>query len=375
MNDIMRRFVVLFTLIFSICTLHAESLQDKQENCPSKANDAANVQRDDLPVVEMMNKARLEQEEGRNHSALKIYENICKRYGDSPFAPEACYQIGQIRKQKRQYRHAFKAFDEIITKYPQYPSFNKVVRKQFDLATLLKGGSRPYYFGVIPGFKDYVSAVEFYENIIKHAPYNDLAPLALVNISELALANKKPAEAIDALDRLMDGYPDSEYAPCAYLKTAQTYAGMVKSVKNDQGATLEALHYYEDFLVLYPNHSLAKEAKQGVDAMKTQLVMSKIDMGDFYFQSRNNPKAAIIMYEEAAKSYPGSEAAALANEKISYVREGNLPKRTPVDFLFGRYKRPTDELIVASEANNPAAENRDSSQNGVDNIATDILQE
>ncbi|MDR3273769.1 MAG: outer membrane protein assembly factor BamD [Puniceicoccales bacterium] len=342
----MRKFASIFALVFVTCALRAELLWNRQDGWHSESNDTVKIEPSDLAACEMMNKARLEQEDGRSQTALKIYNDVCKQHGGSVFAPEAYYQIGKIRMQKRQYKHAFKAFDTIITKYPRYFGFNKVVREQFELATLLKGGSRPYYFGVIPGFKDYVSAVEFYESIIEHAPYNELAPLALVNLAELALKEKKPAEAIDALDRLIDGYPDSEYTPNAYLKIAGIYADLVKSVKNDQGATLEAMHYYEDFLILYPTHERVEEAKHKLDEMKTQFAMSKIDMGDFYFQSRNNPKAAIIMYKEAVNSYPDSEPAALASEKISYIKAGNLPKKTPVDFMFGRYKRPAEELFT-----------------------------
>jgi outer membrane protein assembly factor BamD len=342
----MRKFIAIFALVTAVCNLHAELVWNKREGWHSEPNGAPQLSSNDFAAREIMNKARLEQEEGGSQTALKLYDDVCKTHKDSVFAPEAYYQIGKIRRQKRQYKYAFKAFDAIITKYPQYPGFNRVVREQFDLAILLKGGARPYYFGVIPGFKDYISAVEFYESIIKHAPYSDLAPLALVNLSELALAEKKTAEAIDALDRLIDGYPDSEYVPYAYLKIASICAGLVKSVKNDQGATLEAVHYYEDFLILYPKHELAVEAQRGLDAMKTKLAMSKIDVGDFYFQSRNNPKAAVIMYKEAIDSYPNSESAALADEKINYVEAGNLPKKTPVDFLFGRYKRPPEELLA-----------------------------
>ncbi|MDR1256076.1 MAG: outer membrane protein assembly factor BamD [Puniceicoccales bacterium] len=345
-EDVMRKFTLIFVLAFAGYALHGELLWNRQEGWHSGPNDAAKLESGDFAAREIMNQAGLEQEEGRAQNALKIYDDVCKQYANSIFAPEAYYQIGKIRKQKHQYKHAFKAFDAIITKYPQYPGFNKVVREQFDLATLLKGGSRPYYFGVIPGFRDYVSAIEFYENIIKHAPYDDLAPLALVNISELALKEKKPVEAIDALDRLIDGYPDSEYSPYAYLKIAKIYSSMVKSVKNDQGATQEAMHYYEDFLILYPTHDLAGEARRGLDDMKTQLAMSKVNVGDFYFQSRNNPEAAVIMYGEAIKCYPESKAAALANEKINYIKEGNLPRKTPVDFMFGRYKRPSEKLLA-----------------------------
>lgn len=333
---------------FSImCTLHAELTWDKTSGWHNDPGDTIKIESEDFVVCELMNDARAAQEDGKFSTALAKYDKVCKEHRNSIFAPEAYYQIGKIREQKHQYQAAFKAFNTIINKYPQYPSFNKVLREQFDLASLLKSGARPYYFGIIPGLKNYTAAVEFYENVIKNAPYNELAPLALMNISELALKEKKPADAIDALDRLIDGYPDSEYTPYAYLKIANIYSKLVKNVKNDQGATQEAVHYYEDFLILYPTHENVQEAEIRLAEMKTKLAMSKIDVGDFYFHSRNNVKAAVIMYNEAITCYPNSEAAKIAQNKIDYIKAGNLPKKTPVDFMFGRYKRPSNEEWIA----------------------------
>ncbi len=339
----MRKIFLILSIFSTICALHAELVWDNNNGWRTEPNDGLTIRTDDFAVLELMNDARSAQEDRKFSTAIAQYQKVCKHYRDSIFAPEAYYQIGKIREQKHQYKAAFKAFTTIINKYPQYPGFTKVLHEQFELASLLKRGSRPYYFGIIPGFKDRNAAIEYYENIIRTAPYNELAPLALMNISELSLRDKKTADAIDALDRLIDGYPDSEYAPYAYLKIAKIYSNLVKSTQNDQGAIQEAVHYYEDFLILYPTHENVPEAETNLDKMKTDLAMSKINIGDFYFQSRNNAKAAIIMYNEAITCYPGSAVAELAKNKIQYIKDGNLPSRTPVDFLFGRYKRPSNE--------------------------------
>lgn len=343
----MRNILSIAIIFCSTCGLYAELIWDRTDGWTTERNDGLVIRSDDFAVLELMNDARAAQEDGKFSVALAKYEKVYKQYRDSIFAPEAYYQTGKIREQKHQYKSAFKAFRAVIDKYPQYPGFTKVLHEQFELASLLKSGSRPYYFGIIPGFRDRVSAIEYYENIVRTAPYNELAPLALVNIAELYLRDKRPADAIDALDRLIDGYPNSEYTPRAYLKIAKIYAGLVKSTKHDPGAIQEAIHYYEDFLILYPTHEDVKEAEIQLDKMKTRLAQSKIDIGDFYFQARNNPRAAVIMYNEAITTYPGSAIAESAKNKIEYVKSGHRPRRTPVDFFFGRYKRPSDEAWIA----------------------------
>ncbi len=371
----MRKFISSLIIISTTATiLHAELIWNKGSGWTTEPHDGLTIKSDDFEALELMNEAKNAQEEKKFSTALAQYQKVYKRYSNSIFAPEAYYQIGKIREQKHQYKAAFKAFDTIINKYPQYPGFTKVLHEQFELASLLKSGSRPYYFGVIPGFKDRNAAIEFYEKIITKAPYNELAPLALLNIAELSLRDKKHVDAIEALDRLIDNYPDSEYTPTAYLKIAKIYSNLAKSINNDQGSIQEAVHYYEDFLILYPNHENVPEVESALDQMKTRLAMSKISIGDFYFQSRNNPKAALIMYKEAITCYPNSSIAETAKNKIKYVEAGNRPKKTPVDFLFGRYKRPdNEEWIQEAQIDEITNENFENKSESVFNMSDESV--
>jgi tetratricopeptide (TPR) repeat protein len=170
--------------------------------------------------------------------------------------------------------------------------------------------------------------------------------LALIHIGDFTISTNRPLDAIAAFEQLIDEYPYSEYTPEAYPKLGNIYAKMTESSLYDQGATKLAMNNYEDFLTLYPNHEDAAKARVCYNQMKTRLAESKLLIGDFYFNARNNEKAAIIMYNTAARFLPGSEIERNAGERIVYVRAGHLPKATPVDFLFGRYQRSTDEQLA-----------------------------
>jgi outer membrane protein assembly factor BamD len=323
--------------------LRADLLWTKEAGWHPTPDVAVKFNSEPPKALEAMNNARLAQEEGIASAAIKEYGQVCKNFPKTMFASEAYYQIGRIKMEKCQFNDAFKAFNTIIKQYPEYPHFNDVLHAEFEIARLLKSGERPKYFGVIPGFRDYQAAVNFYEKVIQDAPYSDIAPLALMHIGEFAAGKNKMMDAISAFGRLIDEYPYSEYAPEAYYRLGEIYSTMVKSPLYDQGATKLALNYYEDFLTLYPSHELADKAREGCEAMKIKLAKSKMLVGDFYFNARNNRRAAIMMYRETENFLPDSEIAAEVNRKIQHIKAGNLPHRTPVDFLFGRYKRPTDE--------------------------------
>jgi len=175
-------------------------------------------------ALEAMNKAKTAQEAGSYWTALSLYDRVVTEYPSSVFAPEALFQRGLIYIQRHQWDKAYQSFDDIVTRYPDYPRFNAVIGKQYQVGSLVQAGKRPYMWGWMPWFIDYSKAVDYYEGVLKNAPYSEYAPLALMNIATVAQKDLgKPEVAIDALDRLINNYPQSMLAPDAYLEMAGIY--------------------------------------------------------------------------------------------------------------------------------------------------------
>ena len=319
---------------------------------------------DKLPdeALDIMCSARLAQEKGDTSVALSKYSKVCEKFPQTILAPEAYFQSGQILMSRNQFNNAFKSFNAIVKKYNDSQRFSEALQKEFELMKLLRSGERPKYFNTIFGFKDYKSTVGFYKSIVENAPSSDMAPLALMCIGELALSESNYQDAIDTFERIVEDYTYSEHAPDAYFNLGKIYAKLSKSPLYDLWSTKTAIGYFEDFIKLYPSNENVEEARSILNRMREMMANGKVAMGDFYFNSRNNPRAAVIMYKIASKSLPGSDIAKSANEKIKYIREGNLPKKTPVDFLFGRYKRPSDEI--------PSDE--DNANNGIKSSEKDV---
>ncbi|PJA44614.1 MAG: outer membrane protein assembly factor BamD [Verrucomicrobia bacterium CG_4_9_14_3_um_filter_43_20] len=291
--------------------------------------------------LDAMNLAKEEQEKGNDLAALNLYKKVYTEYSTSLLAPEALYQSSIILKNRHQFAEAFKKLQLIITRYPEYPKFNQVIEEEFEIASLLQKGRRPYYWGIIPGFRDYDAAIEYFESIVTNAPFSKYAPMALMNIAVLAQEHKKPEDSIDALDRLINDYPKSDLAPDAYLTLGDVYADLVRGPSYDQGYTKEAIATYEDFLILFPNHARVKEVEDKLAHMRDIEARSKLELGDFYYYYRNNPKAALVYYNETITVEPNSPAAATAKERIELIKDGVPPPKTVVDFLFGPYEEPS----------------------------------
>ena len=168
-------------------------------------------------------------------------------------------------------------------------------------------------------------------------------------LAEISIKDEKSDEAVDALDRLVNLYPENYLGEKAYFLLATIYKNKVTGPSYDQGATLKALNFFEDYLILYaqppiqsPHESRddyqkrldeSKErkadAEKGRKQMRQVLAASKVELGEYiekfgkYYLTRwrelgNAP--AIQFYNEAITTAPESTAAREAEQKITDLR-------------------------------------------------------
>ena len=272
-------------------------------------------------ATEMMNKARAAEERGRKSTALGTYKKVAKRFPNSLYAPEALYRQGHLFLDRRQYYKAFDSFQKVMSLYPNNERFSEVLATQFRLAEDLMNGARNYYWGWLPSFRSKERAITYFEWTVANAPYSDYAPLALMNIARTHQRLNNTPYAIDALDRLINNYSQSLLAPDAYLALAQTHASLVDGPAYDQESTREAITYFEDFMILFPDDPGLSEAQHGLDQMKTVFAESKMIRADYQLKYNKNYQGARVFYNEAITSFPDSEVADRAREQLAFIEQ------------------------------------------------------
>jgi outer membrane protein assembly factor BamD len=271
-------------------------------------------------ALDLMNKARKDEEEGNKGAAIKEYEKVATKYQGSVYAPEALYRAGKLLSSRHQFYKAFTELQGVLRRYPNTKRFNDVIGEQYRIASsLLDGAHNRIFGGRFPSWSNRTKGIEYFEVILLNAPYSDYAPLSLMDVARGQEFLKSPEESIDALDRLVNTYPQSVLAAAAYLKLGDLHASLSDGPMYDQASTKEAMTYYEDFMILYPSDANIGAAATGVDRMKTVLAKSKIYIGDFYFYKRQNYRAAKIFYNEAITAYPESAPALVAKKRLDDV--------------------------------------------------------
>ena len=270
-------------------------------------------------ALDLMNKAREAEERGSNRRALRAYRKVYKNYAKSVYASEAYFRTAQIRMAQKRYKKAFEALQQIVFFYPNYEKFDQVIGQQYRIATLLAEGARGRILWIFPGFKNRSRSITYYEQVVANAPFSDYAPLALMNVARIHHRLGDDDSAIFALDRIINSYWESVLTPDAYLRLANTHASLVDGPLYDQASTKEAITFYEDYMILFPGDPNISEAEKGLADMKTVLAQSKLKIGDFYYNKRNNLTAAKVFYNEAITTYPDSEVSAKAREKLDII--------------------------------------------------------
>ena len=294
---------------------------------------------------------------GDLRKALDIYENFAKRRSDATLTreneqiqigPEALFRAAIIRENRGDWQKAFKHLKLIAEAYTDY-NFERVAESLMRIAERLAKEKLPRKWGVIPRFRSGNQDRMRLDQIAGLARGPKFAPRALMALAEIAAKDNKDDEAIDALERLVNLYPENYLCEEAYFLLAKIYESRVSGPAYDQGSTLKALNFFEDYIILYSKspprskheegeayQSRLTEAKErrtqaelGRKKMRETLAASKVEVGRFvekygqYFMVRwkelgNGP--ALQFYNEAITTAPESEAARVAEKKVAKLR-------------------------------------------------------
>jgi outer membrane protein assembly factor BamD len=266
---------------------------------------------------QQLDAARRAEQSGDLGRALSGYKAVGKKYPTSVVAPEALLGLARVREKRGQFTKAQAALQKIVTDHPGFPRFNEVIGQQYRLAERMARGDRPRYWGWLPGFKQKDKGIANFEQVVTNAPFSEYAPLSLMNVASHHSDHEERDDAIDALDRMVNNYPESFLAPDAYLALARQHGAITGGAAYDQGSTQQALTYFQDYQILYPEGTDAPVAVTGVADSKTMLAESKMVMADFYDRHRGNYTAARVFYNEAITIYPESPVADRARAKLA----------------------------------------------------------
>ena len=316
-----RALAPIFALLFASSVARAANITwDPENGYQSDEVELSGLLPQEIQrVLDWMDKGRTAEERGNYRTALRNYKRVHKRFPKSQYSPEALFRTSKIRLAQNNIDKAFDAFELIAFVYPNYGSFNDTIGEMYKIAVRRQESHRQRLFLIFPGFLNLDRASRYFERIVSIAPYSDYAPLSLMNVAQIWARKKNDTLAIYALNRLITNYPSSFLTPDAYIQLANTHSHLVRGPYYDQSNTEDAITYFGDFLIQFPENNRVNEAEDGLSDTQNLMALSKVKIGDFYFHKRSNFHAAKVLYNEAITLAPTSNSANMARNKLDMI--------------------------------------------------------
>jgi outer membrane protein assembly factor BamD len=323
-------------------------------------------------LLNQINQAQAASDAKDYSNALSLWNKIAESQFGHEGEAIALIARAKIHIARNQFEVAEREdLDEFFKRHTNYVNFQDALDLNFIIAARLAEGSRPRLGGWFPWFKDRLRAVAIYEKVIKIAPNGLLADIALIRIARLNEEEDRTEESLEALERIVSDYPNSKYAPEALERLAKLRSEESLGPDWDQASTIDSADHWKTLADQYPNDPRAKIAAEQIKVLRDRAARARLNLGKFYWYSRNNPEAAKLMANACRSISPESAAAVEAASLLKEIEKNSNPPATIADKLLGSYPRPRsnaenrpvtvgdelDALGFRKETINPATEN------------------
>ena len=252
---------------------------------------------------------------------LHAAHRVLRLWPLSDYAPDAEYFIGRCLEAKGRDEAAFKAYQNIIEKYPRSSSYEDVLWRQYVIANRFLGGEWfRVFWGTIPLYPSMDQTAEMFSKIVNNGPYSDVAPHAQLRIGAAREKQRNFPDAVKAYETAADRYHDHPtIAADALFREGVSYARQAATAEYDQNTAAQAIASFTDFITLFPNDRRGPQAQKAITVLKAEQVRGNFQIARFYEKSKKW-KGALVYYNEVLQLDPNSPYAAPARQRIESLK-------------------------------------------------------
>jgi outer membrane assembly lipoprotein YfiO len=216
---------------------------------------------------------------------------------------------------------AFKAYQEVLEKYPSFSQPEEVLRRQFAIARdYYAGKKRPFPLIKLRLFRARGAAIEYFQKMVETAPYATLAPEAKLLAAELQERKKSYDEAIESYQFVVEHYPESAAAETALYRVASCHYEKALRARYDEKSIALANTTFKSYVEKYPDGEYIKESRQRLMSLDDTRAKGAFDVGRFY-EKKKAFQSALMYYTEVLQRHPLSAWAVKAEERIQAMQK------------------------------------------------------
>jgi len=252
--------------------------------------------------------------QGNTGKAADAYRTLVKRFPKAIYVAKAQLKAAQLLEADKDLEAAFKEYGVYLKNYPRGEGFSEAVTGQFRIAKAFLEGERRKLFGV-KTFPSMARTQEMFEEIIKNAPYSDVAPQAQFNIGQSLEKQSNPTAALTAYQQVLVNYPGDPIAADAQYQIGYVWFQQSQNGSNDPQARSKAREAFEEFIARYPDSEKVPQARDNLARLTSAKTGNLMQIAEFYDKQKQY-KAAVIYYNDVIKQQPGSPESDKAKARI-----------------------------------------------------------
>jgi outer membrane protein assembly factor BamD len=238
----------------------------------------------------------------------------------SDYAPDAQYLLGRSLEATGRDEAAFKAYQNIIEKYPLSSRYDDVLTRQYAIADRFLGGQWFKLWGYIPFYPSMDRTADMFDKIVNNGPYSKIAPHAQLRIGAAREKQRNFPDAVKAYATAADRYYNQPtIAADALFREGVSYARQAAKAEYDQNTAGQAIATFTDFATLYPGDPRIPRAQKAIAALKAEQVRGNFEIARFYEKSQKW-NGAVVYYNEVLQLDPNSRYAATARQRIEALK-------------------------------------------------------
>ena len=261
--------------------------------------------------------------------AAAEFEKLVKFYEYSEYAARSQYYVGLCYENRGKYFTAYENYQKAIESFPHSENIDEIIAREYNIGNLFMAKVSPRIMGndIMPPLD---RAIEIYRKVVGNAPFGRLAPEAQFREGEALKKAERYDEAIEAFQKVVDDYADSQYYDKAKYEVA--YCAYKSSLKPayDSAPTEKAVKAFRDFTDANQDKDLSRIADITIQRLKDKGAEKSFETAKFY-EGINQYEAAVIYYKDIVRRFPDSSFTPEANVKIKLLNSRTAratPKNT-----------------------------------------------
>jgi outer membrane protein assembly factor BamD len=256
------------------------------------------------------------------------FDKLVKNYEYSEYAAKSQYYVGLCYENRGKYYTAFENYQKAVDNFPHSENIDEIIAREYNIGNIFMAKVSPKLMGtdIMPPLD---RAIDIYKKVVENAPFGRMAPEAQFRMGEALKKSERYDEAIDAFQKIVDDYRDSQFYDKAKYEVA--YCAYKSSLRPayDAAPTEKAVKAFREFTGDNSDIQLSQIAGITIQRLKDKGAEKSFETAKFY-EGIKQYQAAVIYYKDILKRYPDSSFTPEARIKIE-ILENRLEQMSARD--------------------------------------------